>query len=511
ERLGVKAEEREAFPLTIDFILPEKPTAEQLLVVVRAIVMQDKETYPEGDATQMSTGEVFRARWYCAGDRDFTLSTLAGWHRRAQGLQSGDTKKLSNRVIVDGWREKIGFKKIELTIISIDLDFVFPDHPTEAQVLAAVGAIIIQDSEAFPDENADLLSQRKFFRQRYYQLGTKILSLANLAAAYRKARGIRGRRAALKLTFGSIIREWKEKLGVEIREKEFFTLSLGFPIPDVLNEFQIIEIIRAIVSQDQHTYPGGDASVLALTAKFKSRRYRVGDRIFTLYLLLTATRKCQGYAPGDTAHLPDSAIIKIWKKVLGVSEEFEGLPIHINFALDTNPTEIQIAGLLRAVIDQDQEFYPEKNPALMSTSPHRYAERKYRAGDSVFSLSTLARWTRTARGLKSYYLQSLPGAVIVREWKEKIFGIIPFNQIDPQALQDFIWKNKLQEVLDLFPDNPAALMEALSFLRPDVFKGKDVIEFVKAYVGLDVERKRGGAAERGKCHGNREGSTSCRC
>src|SRR5262249_40507414 len=110
------------------------------------------------------------------------------------------------------------------------------------------------------------------------------------------------------------------------------------------------------------------------------------------------------------------------------------------------------------------------------------------------TLATLAGWVRRARGLRIADTKSLGDSEIIREWKHRL-GVIDFRNIGPDAIEDFVRQANLQPLLDLFSEDPAQLIEALSFLKKEEFKNKDVTEFVKAYVGLQVEGSKGSQAK----------------
>jgi hypothetical protein len=57
------------------------------------------------------------------------------------------------------------------------------------------------------------------------------------------------------------------------------------------------------------------------------------------------------------------------------------------------------------------------------------------------------------------------------------------------ALPAYIERIKLQELLDNFSDNPAVLARMIEFLRPSHFTKQNVVDFVQAYVGLNVEKR----------------------
>src|SRR5262249_39719196 len=87
-----KEVERSLIPLQLDFSISDFPTEEEVGRIVQAIVAQDQELYPEGDASVMKTGRKYGFRRYQGGGHDFTLDTLAGWVLQARGLKARDRR-----------------------------------------------------------------------------------------------------------------------------------------------------------------------------------------------------------------------------------------------------------------------------------------------------------------------------------------------------------------------------------------------------------------------------------
>jgi SNF2 domain-containing protein/uncharacterized protein DUF488/helicase-like protein len=79
----------------------------------------------------------------------------------------------------------------------------------------------------------------------------------------------------------------------------------------------------------------------------------------------------------------------------------------------------------------------------------------------------------------------------VNYFLNKAVGVYDFHQTSRADFDAFIQKASLSSILDLFPEDPALLIEALSFLKKEEFKNKDITDFVKAYLGLQVEKGRG--------------------
>ncbi len=102
------------------------------------------------------------------------------------------------------------------------------------------------------------------------------------------------------------------------------------------------------------------------------------------------------------------------------------------------------------------------------------------------TLGTLAGRVRQARGLRAGDSKILPRSQIIREWKQSL-GVFEFNNFDKAALDKFIAEANLRPLLDLFSEGPGQLVEALSFLKKAEFINNDIADFVKAYVGLQVE------------------------
>jgi hypothetical protein len=79
---------------------------------------------------------------------------------------------------------------------------------------------------------------------------------------------------------------------------------------------------------------------------------------------------------------------------------------------------------------------------------------------------------------------------------KEVLGIPDFKTIAPDDIQTIIDELNIGDIVDLLIDVPAHLIEALSFLKPEYFQNVNVTEFVKNYIGLNVERYRKGDASR---------------
>ncbi|EKD51220.1 MAG: helicase, SNF2 family, partial [uncultured bacterium] len=91
------------------------------------------------------------------------------------------------------------------------------------------------------------------------------------------------------------------------------------------------------------------------------------------------------------------------------------------------------------------------------------------------------------------YLMSDSIAYFLRE----ILGIPDFRTAKPEDIKKLIEELNIGDIIDLLIDAPSQLIEALAFLRPGYFKNVSVTEFVKAYIGLNVEQERQGTDRAG--------------
>src|SRR5262249_55609703 len=155
--------------------------------------------------------------------------------------------------------------------------------------------------------------------------------------------------------------------------------------------------VKAIVAQDQELYPQGDASVMTAGPKyFLFPQYKCGDREFTLNTLAIWVRRTRGLRRNNTKALPNSQILERWKKDLfGIDQEpVEKNPIYLrlDFPISESPTEDEIGKIVKAIVAQDQDFYPEGDASAMSSGSKYLSRHRYRSGDREFMLGTLVGW-----------------------------------------------------------------------------------------------------------------------
>ena len=366
---------------------------------------------------------------------------------------------------------------------------------TENEIGKIVQAIVAQDGEYYPGGSVEpMLVSKKYFQDRRYRIGEWEFCLETLAGRVRKVRGLKVDDTKL-LSKGVIIEEWKKKLfGIEkvVVERDIFEISLNFAPSKNLTEEEIDKIVQAIVAQDGEYYPKGNVTQMSTSAKYLvDRRYRVGKWEFCLQTLLGRVRQARGLKIDDIKLLGNAVIVERWKRELfGVERVSNGFPITLDFEPSENLTEEQIGKIVKAIVAQDGEYYPGGSVEPMSTGLKYFIDRRYRVGKWEFSLCTLAGRVRQARGLITIDSKSLSGATIIKEWKENLFGLKP-GIMDDQAFQAWVAENGLGDILDLFGDDPALLIEALSFLNPKALEGRDVRDIIKAYVGLKVTREGG--------------------
>lgn len=84
-------------------------------------------------------------------------------------------------------------------------------------------------------------------------------------------------------------------------------------------------------------------------------------------------------------------------------------------------TEELIDEIVRAIVGQDREFY-DGDASRISKGDDCFRNRRYRIGNRVVSLQTLAGWVRKARGYKVNERGELSDGLIVAGWKQ-LFGI----------------------------------------------------------------------------------------
>jgi hypothetical protein len=88
--------------------------------------------------------------------------------------------------------------------------------------------------------------------------------------------------------------------------------------------------------------------------------------------------------------------------------------------------------------------------------------------------------------------------VALVRFKREVLQIAPkkkfplsFASFDDHQVQEFIEQEKLGNIIKPLGLNPGVLIESLALLAPDSFTGRDISEFVRRYVGLEVEQESG--------------------
>ncbi|MDO8519513.1 MAG: hypothetical protein Q7T11_05060, partial [Deltaproteobacteria bacterium] len=409
--------------LTLDFTLSPRPVEDEIFRVVQAIVSQDHDLYPNGDARFMSTGAIYyNHRKYKVGALVFCLQTLIGWVRVARGatFQSSD---ISGAEIINEWKRKLGVveaKEVAPAVIPISIDFELPEIPTEEQIFATVRAIVLQDKELYPEGDATRMSTgHKYFHDRRYQIGNHEVTLNTLCYWLRRARGMKGQdKTELKDT--DIIRELRNRIGFKKEpEREIITIRLDFTLSETPAEAEVLNVVRAIVAQDKANYPDGDATPMTTGALyFKTRRYQVNGQTVCLDTLARWWRAARGLRGSDTKALRNGDIVAEWRKQIGFKESDRNvLPIHIDFILPNEPTGPQIIAVVGAIVDQDEEYYPGKDPTPMSCSAKYFSTRWYRIGELELTLYTLVGWYRRSKGFKVNEIEKLKSSAIIDEFK----------------------------------------------------------------------------------------------
>lgn len=427
----------EGIPITLDFT-PTRPFSEaDIQRIVHAIVEQDAEAYPTRDGGALSSRTDKFHRHYAIDGERLNLEILAGRVRQLSGFKRKDQNSLPNSVILATWRREIfGIERVAQGM-PISLDFTPASPMSEADIRRIVRAIVEQDAEAYPDRNGSALSTNKDPFRRRYLIGGEELSLANLAARVRQDQGIRANDTR-DLPDATIVECWKREIfGIEPvrRERQIIPITLDFTSSRPMSEADIRRIVQAIVEQDAEAYPQKDGSGIS-TAKFQ-RRYQISGEELSLQTLVGRVRQARGLGAGEQKALPTSAILQDWRReIFGIEpvrRELPTIPIVLDFTPENPMGERDVQTIVRAIVAQDQEMYPNGEGHRISTGAVRFSERRYQLGDKYVTLQSLTSLVRRARGLRPYDLKALPDLAILKEWKRELFGwhgregVVPIN------------------------------------------------------------------------------------
>ncbi|MBF0493112.1 MAG: hypothetical protein HQM15_10075 [Deltaproteobacteria bacterium] len=278
-------------------------------------------------------------------------------------------------------------------------------------------------------------------------------------------------------------------------------IRVEMEIPKKMGEEHINAIVRAIVAQDAELYPQASAAVMSTSPRyFQERWYRVGEEDLKLLTLAGRVRQARGFKAYDTKTLPPSSLVQEWKeKLFGISKSSRSQVVlagDFQFQDPRKWTEAEIDRVVRAIVVQDAELYPQASAAAMSTSEKYFKDRWYRVGEEDLTLDTLVRRVRQARGFKAGDTKSLSASSLVQEWKERLFNLQSFEEMSEESLGEYIAAQHLQEVLDLFSSDTLLLREMLSLLKPEVFQHNDVDKFIQVYVGLQVASEKSAKIQR---------------
>ncbi len=120
-------------------------------------------------------------------------------------------------------------------------------------------------------------------------------------------------------------------------------------------------------------------------------------------------------------------------------------------------------------------------------------------GDRILHHYAFSLWLAAHRGENPIALKDAAEvegyhfSQILARFEAKVLAPpLHFSDMDPDALLRWATEHRLDPVLSLFQDDPAALIEALSFLEGQALAGRDAVDFVNAYVGLRAGSGRNG-------------------
>jgi len=484
------------------FANPKRWTQGEIDTVLRAIVSQDRELYPEGSGVWMNSGKRFSVdRRYRVGGEDLMLLTLIRRERSSRGLLAGDTKSLPDVEVLRAWKARIwGIETGEIARDSVEIrcEFQFGDskHWTQAEIDRVLRAIVDQDLETYPGGSAAGISKsERFFRNRWYRVNGENLTVKTLAGRERMARGLKSRDEK-SLPGPQIWQEWKRRIwGIEESSQADLVIAgkFQFANPRVWTQSEIDTVLRAIVAQDRELYPEGSAVRMNTGASVRDRLYRLNDQELTIETLAARERRARGMRPDDRKALPNAQIIREWKRRIWGIETAQIIrsPLEITgefqFANQKQWSQSEIDAVLRAIVAQDRELFPEGSAVRMNTGARFFDDRWYRINGQDLKLPTLIGRERHARGLGTNDTKSLPNSQVLRDWKSRIWGIEDFAGYSPGEIKSFLEQEGLSNVFELFAMEPSALVEAVEFLRPEKFANSSASDLVRRYVGLQVE------------------------
>ncbi len=224
------------------------------------------------------------------------------------------------------------------------------------QNLQMVATIVAADHKLYPERKADFLSTSPNKRNKFYIIAGEIYTLNKLAGNLRRALGLRGvdtdpRNGGMSNWF--VVELWRRYLGVAVTIPSGIAIAFHFEPQAEYSagfitsaEYQVIlarikskftkvedqehaiatvyknlQMVAAIVAQDEMNYPGENAALLSTSKnKFSNPVYLFADEAYTLKKLAGRLRIALGLGVRDKGPqqggVAGSQVIALWKRYL---------------------------------------------------------------------------------------------------------------------------------------------------------------------------------------------------
>src|SRR4029450_13622478 len=150
------------------------------------------------------------------------------------------------------------------------------------------------------------------------------------------------------------------------------------------------------------------------------RIYSFEGRKLSLQSLAKFYRRAKALNQDGADKLSDQVVLSKWKAALGVplKEKGEGkvIPLRLDFPLSFPATEAEIEKIVKAIVAQDAEHYPNGDASVLSASPKYLRQHYYRIEDQQVRLGTIINWFLRAKGMESTR-SGASEAEIINFWK----------------------------------------------------------------------------------------------
>ena len=233
------------------------------------------------------------------------------------------------------------------------------------------------------------------------------------------------------------------------------------------------ELVEALAVARFRRDRGGDFK--SEKGVLKSQGYTLDDTLLTARAAILAARRADAAARAVRVESLEQALVSYDPRAAG-----EVLRAIFAAKFPGREAEAAYTDLVAIVVRDSRE-----QEACAQVILARYAEALFRTEHPDDE-----RTTDQILRSSDYRLETA-----LARFKREVLGITPkkkfpisFASFADEQVGEFIEQEKLDKILKPLGLNPGVLIESLAVLAPESFVGRDISEFVRRYVGLQVER-----------------------